>query len=57
MTGRQHGEYFGAGLSVGDINKDGVDDIIIGGPLYSTSLEYDIGCAYLYLNNGLVCNS
>ena len=36
LTGRQSGEYFGASLASADMNGDGVDEIIVGAPLYAT---------------------
>ncbi|GLV40342.1 scab [Carabus blaptoides fortunei] len=52
MTGRQQGEYFGASLGVGDLNDDGADDIIVGSPMFSTSRGVDVGCIYVFMNNG-----
>ncbi|XP_077975850.1 integrin alpha-V-like [Styela clava] len=38
FTGTQTGEYFGCGLAAIDLNADGLDDLIIGAPLYT---DYD----------------
>ena len=36
FLGRQCGEYFGSSLAAVDVNGDGVDELIIGAPLYSS---------------------
>ncbi|CAF1902329.1 unnamed protein product [Rotaria magnacalcarata] len=35
LNGSQMGEYFGASICVVDINNDGLDDLIVGAPLYT----------------------
>lgn len=55
MSGRQQGEYFGAALGVGDLNDDGADDIVVGSPMFSTSRGVDVGCIYVFINNGKAC--
>jgi hypothetical protein len=35
LQGEQVGEYFGAALASGDIDGDGLDDLVVGAPLYS----------------------
>jgi len=44
------GEYFGHALNVVDLNKDGLDDIVVGSPLYSDfeRKQPEIGRIYIY---------
>lgn len=35
LQGKQIGEYFGAALAAADINGDGLDDLVVGSPVYS----------------------
>ena len=53
LRGHQVGEYFGAALASGDLNGDGLDDLLVGAPLYT--VEQDEGRVYVYLgsNNGV----
>lgn len=52
LTGYQAGEHFGASLTMTDLNKDGLDDIVIGAPHYtdfnSSEFRYEIGAVYVY---------
>ncbi|KAF2904031.1 hypothetical protein ILUMI_02128 [Ignelater luminosus] len=48
--GDQHGEYFGAALTAGDINQDGYDDLIVGAPFY-TNQRYSEGRIFIFLGS------
>ncbi|CAF0948012.1 unnamed protein product [Adineta steineri] len=39
LNGTQIGEYFGASLCVIDINNDGLDDLLVGAPLYTVKKD------------------
>ncbi|CAF1171757.1 unnamed protein product [Adineta ricciae] len=39
LNGSQMGEYFGASLCVVDINNDGLDDLLVGAPLYTVKKD------------------
>lgn len=53
ITGRQIGEYFGYALASCDVDGDGLDDLIIGAPMYSepgnAEGKYDVGRIYVLL--------
>ncbi|XP_014673842.1 PREDICTED: integrin alpha-4-like, partial [Priapulus caudatus] len=51
-VGAVSGEYFGAAVAAIDINKDGLDDLIVGAPFYYEENTVDEGCAYVYMNQG-----
>ena len=44
LNGTNIGEFFGASLAVGDINNDGLDDLLIGAPY----CREDNGRVYVY---------
>jgi len=50
LSCRQVGSYFGGSVTSGDVNGDGVDDVIVGAPLFST-ISYEEGRVFLYLSN------
>ena len=45
----QYGSYFGASLCAVDVNNDGLDDLLVGAPLYTHRLG-DEGAVSLFLN-------
>ncbi|EDW65533.1 integrin alpha-PS2 isoform X1 [Drosophila virilis] len=56
ITGRQIGEYFGYALATSDVDGDGLDDLIIGAPMYTepgnVEGKYDVGRVYVLLQGG-----
>uniref|UniRef100_A0A224Z2I5 Integrin alpha 8 n=1 Tax=Rhipicephalus zambeziensis TaxID=60191 RepID=A0A224Z2I5_9ACAR len=53
LTGDQMGAYFGYALTTADLNGDGLDDLVVGAPLY-TALDlkdgsYERGRVHVYL--------
>ncbi|XP_026161675.1 integrin alpha-5-like [Mastacembelus armatus] len=56
LTGEQMGSYFGYAVAAIDINNDGLDDLVVGAPLFmcrgsSGHLE-ELGKVYVYLQKG-----
>lgn len=49
LVGEKTGEFFGGSLAVADIDGDGLDDLLVGSPLYTIS--HDEGRVYLFLAN------
>lgn len=39
LTGSQVGSYFGASVAAGDVDGDGLDDVIVGAPLFTGRKE------------------
>lgn len=50
IQGEQLGEYYGAALASGDINNDGLDDLIVGAPFHKVD-SYNEGKVYIYLGS------
>uniref|UniRef100_A0A4W3J1C1 Integrin subunit alpha 4 n=1 Tax=Callorhinchus milii TaxID=7868 RepID=A0A4W3J1C1_CALMI len=51
LLSTQLGSYFGASVCAVDLNSDGLSDLLVGAPMYSTVREE--GRVYVYLNTGL----
>lgn len=47
LHGSDIGEFFGASLATGDLNKDGLHDLVIGAPHWGN----DNGKVYIYLGS------
>ncbi|XP_023217347.1 integrin alpha-4-like [Centruroides sculpturatus] len=52
LEGSQTGEYYGAAILSVDVNNDGLTDLFVGAPLYSTESGGDEGRVYIYLSGG-----
>ncbi|KAK7863750.1 hypothetical protein R5R35_011153 [Gryllus longicercus] len=52
LSGEKTGEYFGASLAAADVNNDGIDELFVGSPLYSTPGSGDDGKVYLFMTSG-----
>ncbi|XP_050694208.1 integrin alpha-PS4-like [Eriocheir sinensis] len=50
LKGQQMGEYFGAALTAGDVNGDGLTDLIVGAPMFSHPKIPDVGRIHVYLS-------
>ncbi|TSR51417.1 Integrin alpha-4 [Bagarius yarrelli] len=53
-SGSQLGSYYGASVCAVDLNSDGLSDLLVGAPLYSTVREE--GRVYVYINQGRLLN-
>ncbi|XP_036389237.1 integrin alpha-5 [Megalops cyprinoides] len=56
FTGEQMGSYFGYAVATTDINKDGLEDLLVGAPMYmvrgSGGRLEEMGRVYVYLQRG-----
>lgn len=50
LKGETTGEYFGLAITVADVNGDGLNDIIVGAPMYSREYFEDSGRIYVFIN-------
>ncbi|CAH1955430.1 unnamed protein product [Acanthoscelides obtectus] len=48
LVGEQFGEYFGATLTSGELNRDRYTDLIVGAPFHKVT-SFNEGCVYLFL--------
>ena len=52
VEGEQMGEGFGSAVAACDINRDGLDDIIVGAPTFaSRRQDLNTGKVYVLINN------
>ena len=54
ITGGQIGAYFGYSVASGDLNGDGLDDVIVGAPMwtnYEVMGKYETGRVYIVYQN------
>ncbi|XP_068172455.1 integrin alpha-5-like [Antennarius striatus] len=56
VTGEQMGSYFGYAVASTDINSDGLDDLVVGAPMFmcrgSNGRLEELGKVYVYLQRG-----
>ena len=55
LEGSQSGEYFGASLLALDLNGDGLDDLLVGAPMYCSPAKKDVsdeGRVHVFLSTG-----
>ncbi|XP_018584475.1 integrin alpha-4 isoform X2 [Scleropages formosus] len=50
VMGKKLGSYFGASVCVADLNSDGLSDLLVGAPMFSTVREE--GRVHVYMNQG-----
>ena len=52
VEGEQMGESFGSAVAACDINRDGLDDIIVGAPTFASRRKnLNTGKVYVLINN------
>jgi FG-GAP repeat len=52
LDGTNLGEYFGAALASGDTNNDGLDELIVGAPSFSSQDGWDQGRFFVFSFSG-----
>ncbi|XP_018523099.1 LOW QUALITY PROTEIN: integrin alpha-5-like [Lates calcarifer] len=56
LTGEQMGSYFGYAVAATDVNNDGLDDLVVGAPMFmrrgSSGRLEELGKVYVYLQKG-----
>ena len=61
ITGQQLGAYFGYCVAITDVNGDGLQDVIVGAPLYTnyanTEGKYETGRVHIYYQSARLRNS
>ena len=55
IHGKQVGTKFGAAIVAIDINMDGIDELLIGAPLYTSKRGPEEGRVFVYRTVGQVC--
>ncbi|XP_066245297.1 integrin alpha-PS4-like [Euwallacea similis] len=52
IYGDQFGEYFGSALTSGDLDRDGLDDLVVGAPFHCNDERgYNHGSVYVFFGN------
>ena len=53
---KQTGSYFGGSVCGVDLNNDGMDDLLVGAPMFTDTNSdiMDEGRVFVYLNDGMV---
>ncbi|XP_076260322.1 integrin alpha-4-like isoform X2 [Rhynchophorus ferrugineus] len=58
IMGTQMGEYFGYSLAAGDLDRDGLDDLLVGAPYRQNDRDgFDHGSVYIFTKSNLVMES